>query len=222
MSHHTPARPTVLVATRNVGKLRELGALFSRLGVQLVDLPTAGIAESADEDELETHDTFELNALAKARYFHARSGLPTVADDSGLAVDALGGEPGVRSKRFAGAIGSAKEIDRANNAKLQLALRGVADRRARFVCAAAFVDADGEWVTRGEALGRIVDEPRGAGGFGYDPYFVSDDLGMTFAEAGIAAKERVSHRGRAFRALLAQLDTIWGGRRAVDGRGRAG
>jgi XTP/dITP diphosphohydrolase len=199
---------SVLVATRNRGKLRELRALFHGLGIELVDLNTAGITESPAEDALEVFATFEENALAKARYFHAKAGLPTVADDSGLAVHALGGVPGVHSKRFAGVFGPSGEVDGANNAKLQQVLGGVLDRRATFVCAAAFVDGAREIVTRGEATGRITREPRGSEGFGYDPYFLSDELGKTYGEASVAEKEAVSHRARAFRALVGRLGRL--------------
>jgi len=193
---------TLLLATRSAGKLRELRALFAGASVEVVDLATAGIPESIAEDTLEAFETFEENALAKARYFHGLSGLPTVADDSGLAVAALGGAPGVRSKRFAGATGAARDVDGANNRRLQDALDGVADRTAAFVCAAAYVDATTELVERGEVPGRVTAAASGTEGFGYDPYFWSDELGMTFAEASIAQKETVSHRGRAFRRLL--------------------
>ncbi|AHG90741.1 Nucleoside-triphosphatase rdgB [Gemmatirosa kalamazoonensis] len=220
MTESSASRSRVLVATRNAGKLRELRALFANLGVDLVDLAAAGLPESPEEDELESYDTFESNALAKARHFHALSGLPTVADDSGLSVDALGGSPGVHSKRYAGVVGASAAVDAANNAKLQRALAGAADRRARFVCAAAFVDGGRETVARGEAPGRILDEARGREGFGYDPYFLSDDLGVTFAEASVAQKEGVSHRGRAFRALVSALrEAGWS---AVDGPARTG
>jgi XTP/dITP diphosphohydrolase len=215
----------VLLATRNAGKLRELRALFDGLGVAVVDLVAAGVPESAEEDALEAFDTFEENALAKARYYFERTGLPTIADDSGLAVVALGGAPGVRSKRYSGVTGSTAEVERANNAALQRALAGSADpsnRRAKFVCAAAFVDHEGELVARGETHGEIAFEPRGAEGFGYDPYFVSDDLGVTFAEAGIAEKEAVSHRGRAFRALVASLVERGSQAGLVDGPDGAG
>jgi XTP/dITP diphosphohydrolase len=213
----------ILVATRNAGKLRELRALFAGLGVELVDLAAAGIPETPDEDALEAYDTFEANALAKARHFHALSGLPTIADDSGLAVDALGGAPGVHSKRYSGATGPSAVVDRANNTKLLAALADTGDRGARFVCAAAYVDGERELATRGEALGRIVDDARGSDGFGYDPHFRSDELGLTFAEATVAQKEQVSHRGRAFRALVEALrragDAASG---AVDGPVRSG
>jgi XTP/dITP diphosphohydrolase len=198
---------TILLGTRSDGKLRELRPLFAGVGMRVVSLDEIGLAETADEDALECHDTFEANALAKARYFAARSGgMPTVADDSGLVVSALDGEPGVRSKRWSGSAAVGRELDAANNALLQQRLGGVVDRSARFVCAAALVYGGREVVCRGETLGHILDEPAGAGGFGYDPYFLSTDLGVSFAVASIAEKERVSHRGRAFAALVAELE----------------
>jgi XTP/dITP diphosphohydrolase len=197
---------TLLVATRSAGKLRELRPLLERAGFTPVDLAAAGIPEAPDEDALERFDTFEENALAKARHFHRASGLPTVADDSGLVVDALGGAPGVRSKRWSGRDDlRGQALDDANNALLLASLDGAAPRRARYVCAAAFVDGAGEIVARGETTGRITREPHGANGFGYDPYFASDELRVTFGEATREAKEGVSHRGRAFRALVAEL-----------------
>jgi len=197
----------IVVATRSAGKLAELGPLFGASGFEVVDLAAAGITESAAEDGLEEFATFEENALAKARYF-ARlvGGDPVVADDSGLVVRALGGEPGVRSKRWSGRTDlSGRSLDAANNAKLMSRLAGVSDRAARFVCAAAFVAEGREVVCRGESDGVILAAPRGGGGFGYDPYFESAELGRTFAELSVAEKESVSHRGRAFRALLAAL-----------------
>ena len=194
----------ILLGTRSAGKLREMRPLLEAAGLEVVDLVTAGIRESHHEDALEVFDTFEANALAKARYFADRSAIPTIADDSGLEVFALGGRPGVRSKRYSGRSdlhGAA--LDEANNALLQRELAGHADRRARFVCAAALVHPGGaELVRRGETAGRITLTPRGNGGFGYDPYFEAAELGRTFAEASIAEKERISHRGRALRALL--------------------
>jgi XTP/dITP diphosphohydrolase len=202
----------LLVATRSAGKLHELKPLLAAYGIEAIDLLDAGIPESPHEDDLETADTFEDNALAKARYFHALSGQPTVADDSGLAVDALGGRPGVMSKRWSGRTDlMGQALDDENNRLLldalqRMEVRGDAhDRRARYVCAAAYVDEDREHVCRGEVHGRIVDIARGAGGFGYDPYFLSDELGRTFGEVSRAEKERVSHRARAFRALVEVL-----------------
>lgn len=201
-------RPLVL-ATRSAGKLRELVPLFAASGWDARTLADAGLVETPEEDALEVHATFEQNALAKARWFHARTGLPTVADDSGLAVEALGGAPGVRSKRWAERPELAGHaLDAANNALLLERLAGVADRRARFVCAAAFVDGAREVVRLGECAGRILLAPVDGGhGFGYDPLFESDELGASFAAVSREEKGRVSHRARAFRALLASLAT---------------
>jgi XTP/dITP diphosphohydrolase len=170
--------------------------------VKTVDLAGLEVEEDAvAEAEVEAFDSFEKNAVAKATYFYEVSGgVATIADDSGLEVVALGGAPGVRSRRW-----SEAGTDAANNAKLVSSLTGVADRRARYVCAAAFVGLGRELVQRGAVEGQIVDVPRGAGGFGYDPYFVSAELGKTFAEASLAEKQGVSHRARAFRALLAAI-----------------
>jgi XTP/dITP diphosphohydrolase len=191
--------PVVLVATRNAGKLRELTALFAAAGMKTVDLEGLEIEHDAvAEAEIEVHDSFEANAIAKATYFYEVSGgVACVADDSGLEVEALGGAPGVRSRRW-----SESGTDASNNATLVASLAGIADRRARFVCAAAFVGLGHELVQRGVVEGEIVDAPRGSGGFGYDPHFVSTDLGKTFAEASLAEKAQVSHRARAFTALL--------------------
>jgi XTP/dITP diphosphohydrolase len=196
-----------VLATRSAGKLRELRPIFAEAGVRVVDLAEAGVAESPEEEAIECHETFEANALAKARWFFARcGGLDVIADDSGLALEALGGAPGVRSKRWSGRGDlHGHALDQANNAQLLERLRGVVDRSARFVCAAAWCGARGELVTLGEHAGRIVDSPSGAHGFGYDPYFVSDELGMTLADARTEEKRRVSHRGRAFDALVERL-----------------
>jgi XTP/dITP diphosphohydrolase len=173
----------------------------------VIDLSDAGLDETPAEDAIEAYDSFEQNALAKARYFHAVSGgMDVLADDSGLVVDSLGGEPGVKSKRWSGRLDlSGKELDLANNARLMARLQGVADRRARFVCAAAWCGSAGELVALGEVVGGIVEEPSGAHGFGYDPYFYSTELSMTLADATTEEKRRVSHRGRAFDALVDAL-----------------
>lgn len=177
--------------------------MFTSSGLSVVDLAELGIAESPDEEGLERYDTFEENALSKARYFHRKTGMPVVADDSGLEVTALGGRPGVRSKRWSGRTDlSGRRLDEANNARLLESLAGVTDRRARYVCVAAYVDGELEVVRRGEAPGVIVDEPRGAGGFGYDPYFVAAGAGRTYGELSVSEKESLSHRGRAFSALI--------------------
>ena len=202
----TPA-PWVL-ASRNEGKLRELRALFATHGIAVEDLRDAGVAEDAEaEAAIEAFATFEENALAKAVYFSDRlPGRIVVADDSGLAVTALAGLPGVRSKRWSEVEGLAgAQLDAANNAKLLERMGTVRDRSARFVCAAAWCDGARQLVERGEVPGHIVTEARGEHGFGYDPHFFVDELGMTMAEATVAEKERVSHRGRAFVALLTAL-----------------
>lgn len=198
---------TVVLATRSAGKLRELRSIFAAVGVRVLDLTDAGIDETAAEASIEAFDTFEENALAKARYFFERcGGLDVVADDSGLVVDALGGEPGVRSKRWSGRADlSGQKLDDANNEQLLARLRGVEDRRARFVCVAAWRGGAGEALARGEVVGRIQERAAGSHGFGYDPYFLAEELGMTLGEATTEQKRRVSHRGRAFDALLEEL-----------------
>jgi len=181
-------------------------------GLEVVSLDEAGVAPSPAEDELEPYDTFEENARCKAEYFHRVSGLATVADDSGIMVDALGGEPGVRSKRFApdeGLEGLARDL--ANNRHLLRQLRDVPpeERTARYVCVAWLVDEEGQASSyRGEAPGLIVDEPRGEGGFGYDPHVLDAELGCTYAEMPAEEKNRRSHRGRAFRGLREALSSI--------------
>ena len=192
-----------LLATRSAGKLRELEPLFSGAGIEVITLERAGIPESPHEAGIEIYSTFEENAFAKARYFREVSGLPTLADDSGLEVHALGGDPGVRSKRWSGREDlTGIALDEANNAHLVHALVGVPNRRARYVCVAALTTSAGELARRGEVEGEILEEPRGGGGFGYDPFFFATELGKTFGEASLAEKERVSHRGRAFHALV--------------------
>lgn len=202
-----------LIATRSAGKLRELNQIFGDFKVRVVDLSGAGIPETSGEDDLECFTTFEENAVAKARYFHLASrGMPTFADDSGLVVDALGGEPGVISKRWSGRPDlTGAELDAANNAKLlsrmaaaREANPGVADT-GRYVSVAVYKDGDYETLVRGEVEGRILAEPRGAGGFGYDAYFEAPELGGTFAESSVALTASRGHRGRAFRALLSAL-----------------
>lgn len=201
---------TYLLATRSHGKLRELRDLFATRGLDVIDLADAGVPESPDEETIESWETFEENALAKAQYFHLRSGLPTFADDSGLVVAALDGRPGVRSKRWSGRhdlTGAA--LDAANNDLLHGELRrhGGFPAAAEFVCAAAYADDAQTLVRTGRTGGAIVDHAAGARGFGYDPYFRSAELGRTFAEASVADKRAVSHRGRAFSALLDALST---------------
>jgi XTP/dITP diphosphohydrolase len=210
-----------VLATRNVGKLRELRALFADEGIDVIDLNEAGVPETREEEGLEVFDTFEENALAKARHFSARlPGRVVVADDSGLAVDALRGEPGVRSKRWSGRSDlEGPALDASNNALLLERLEGVVDRSARFVCVAALCDGERELAVRGEVSGRIVEEPRGREGFGYDPHFHVDELGLTLSEATVSEKQGVSHRGRAFSALLAVVRSRGGERVGERGGG---
>ena len=189
---------TLVLATRNEGKLRELARILGyRIGLAGLD------AFPAAPEVPETGATFEANALLKARAIAAFTNLPTVADDSGLCVDALNGMPGVLSARWAGQHGD----DKANLNLLRAQVSEVPDARlgARFVCAAALVvPADGtarEWVVTGEVEGRLIRVPRGSGGFGYDPIFLPNGFNQTTAEMTPDAKDAISHRGRAFRAL---------------------
>ena len=198
----------VLVATRSVHKLRELRELLADFPLDLVSLDEMGI-----EDEVtETGRTFETNARLKATAYARLSGLPTLADDSGLEVDALGGGPGVRTRRYAGERAS----DRENNAKLLRALRGLPpeQRRARYVCvlALALPRQDGSiarlLTARGTCRGRIALSPKGAGGFGYDPIFEPASErpgGRTLGQWSAAEKNRISHRARAARGMARRL-----------------
>ena len=169
----------------------------------------AGLWDSPLEERLELAETFEGNARRKAEYFARLSGRPTVADDSGLEVFSLGGAPGVRSRRWAGAEGTAAQVDAANNTELLRRLRGApeARRRARYRCVLVYLSQPDAVprVFEGVCGGRILEEPMGSGGFGYDPLFFSDELGRTFGEASAEEKDAVSHRGRAVRALADAL-----------------
>lgn len=199
----------LLVATRSPGKQREVRRLLVLPGLEVVFPDDVGLPERPEEEQLEVAESFEGNARAKALHFARLSGLPTVADDAGLEVFALGGFPGVRSKRWAGATGTEAQIGAQNIAALLARLAGAPPekRRAQFRCVLAYYATPGAIpeIFDGRAQGRLLDAPRGAGGFGYDPLFVSDDLGVTFAEADAGEKDRVSHRGRAFAALRAAL-----------------
>jgi XTP/dITP diphosphohydrolase len=201
----------LVVATRSRHKLREIRTILGAVpNLELLDLNDAGIPESQEEEAIEAFATFEENARAKAAWFRERTDLPVVADDSGLAVDVLGGKPGVHSKRFAPNPEEfeGEERDRLNNRYLVELLEGIpADERGgRYVCVAVLDRGDGKPLTfRGEASGRIVFEPAGNGGFGYDPHFLDLELGQTFAEITPEAKDARSHRGKAFRALARHL-----------------
>jgi XTP/dITP diphosphohydrolase len=203
----------LVVATGNAHKLEEirrlLGACVPEVATQQLEL--VPMTELGVPSPVEDGDTFEANALIKARACVAATGLPALADDSGLEVDALAGEPGVRSARYAGEDAT----DGANNAALVAALADVpADRRqGRFVCVAALVTADGRELTRrGTVEGRIVDEPRGDQGFGYDPHFVADATtdGRTNGELSPAEKDAISHRGEAFRRIAEDVARLLG------------
>ena len=207
----------LLVATRSAGKMLEIRRILGRVPeLEVLDLDQAGIPWEAAEEGLEPYATFEENAASKARYFAARSGLATVADDSGIVVDALDGAPGVRTKRFAKDMDPSlgplegQALDDANNRTLVERLQGVepSARTARYVCVAALVRPGGSDVPtfRGEAEGVIIDEPRGKGGFGYDPHVLDPGLGRTFAEMTPGEKDARSHRGAAFRALATWLE----------------
>jgi XTP/dITP diphosphohydrolase len=190
----------LVLASGNEGKLREFRRLLAPLGIEVVAQAELGIAETD-----EPHPTFVENALAKARHASRIAGLPALADDSGICVRALHGVPGVQSARYAGEPRS----DRRNNEKLIADLADIADRRAHYYCMLALMRhgedpepilAEGRWD------GTIIDAPRGSGGFGYDPYFLDPESGLTGAELAPAQKNARSHRGKAIRALIARLE----------------
>jgi XTP/dITP diphosphohydrolase len=190
----------LVLASGNQGKVREMRRLLSPLGIEVIAQAELGIPDAE-----EPHATFVENALAKARHASALSGLPALADDSGVCVAALGGAPGVHSARYAGTPSS----DARNNEKLIAALAGIDDRRAHYACVLVLVRhandpepiiAEGRW------HGRIVDAPRGSGGFGYDPHFEDLSTGMTGAELPLARKNDLSHRGKAMRTLIGRLE----------------
>ncbi len=197
-----PAAPRRLViATANVGKLREFSALLAGLPFALTSAAELGVSSPQ-----ETGRSFLANALLKARHAAHLSGSAAVADDSGLEVDALGGAPGIYSARYAGAGAD----DAANNAKLMKALAGLPPekRRARYRCALVLVDSAEDpapLVAEADWQGLILDAPQGGGGFGYDPYFWLPELGKTAAELPALEKNRLSHRGKALRALRDQM-----------------
>jgi XTP/dITP diphosphohydrolase len=199
----------ILAATRNAGKQEEIRRVLRPSGLEIVFPDDIWLRESSAGDALEAADSFEANARRKAEYFARLSSLPTLADDSGLEVMSLGGAPGVRSKRWAGATGTPAEVDAANNAELLRRLSGApeAQRLARYRCVLVFLSSAGAVpiVSHGDCTGRILEAPRGSGGFGYDPLFFSDEIGKTFGEASAEEKDGVSHRGRALRAFAHAL-----------------
>lgn len=193
--------PAILIATTNTGKLYEVRAVLG-------DLPLRwqGLAEYPSFPEpVEDADSFEGNAILKALYYARLAGCWTLADDSGLEVDALAGAPGVFSSRYAGRNGD----DAANNAKLLAALAGVPPekRTARFRCCLALASPSRLLATTsGTVEGRIIDEPRGNNGFGYDPHFFVPEMGLTTAEMSPEQKNRISHRGRALRCMRLEIE----------------
>jgi XTP/dITP diphosphohydrolase len=193
----------VVVATRNRHKVREIAALLDEVGLSIELVPIDAVAPNVEL--VEDQDTFEGNALAKARQAAQACGMAAIADDSGIEVDALGGAPGVRSARWAGDPCD----DARNNQKLLRELEGVpAERRtARYRCAAVLVDLERrkEVVRSGACEGVVLASPRGQGGFGYDPLFFLPELGQTMAEIDLGQKNRLSHRAAAFRALAVAI-----------------
>ncbi|MGE5713007.1 MAG: RdgB/HAM1 family non-canonical purine NTP pyrophosphatase [Betaproteobacteria bacterium] len=185
----------IVLASSNAGKLREFRALLAELDFEVIAQGELGI-EAAEEPHL----TFVENALAKARHAAVRSGLPALADDSGLCVAALGGAPGVHSARFSGSNAS----DESNNAELLRRLHGHAERRAHYTCvlvAVAAADDPEPLIAEARWPGTILAQPRGVGGFGYDPLFLLPELGLSAAELAPDEKNRISHRGQAMREL---------------------
>ena len=199
MSRSRALATEAVLATGNAGKLREMAALLAPIGLRLTAQGELGIAAAA-----ETGVTFVENALQKARHASGAAGLPAIADDSGLVVPALGGAPGVRSARYAGDDAT----DAQNNRKLIGALADIEDRSAWFYCALVFIERPEDpapLLATGLWRGRIIDQPRGGGGFGYDPHFLVPHLGRTSAELAPEEKNALSHRGQAVAALLQRL-----------------
>jgi XTP/dITP diphosphohydrolase len=193
----------IVIASNNPGKLRELVALLRPIGIEAVPQSELGVGE-ADEP----HETFLENALAKARHASRATGLPALADDSGLCVAALNGAPGVHSAHFAGRQGSREERDARNNARLVAELAQCHDRAAYYYCVLVLVrgpDDPAPIVVDGTWHGEILEGPRGSNGFGYDPYFKTDQRGLTAAEMPQDDKNRLSHRGKALARLAARL-----------------
>jgi len=188
-----------VLASNNAKKLIEMRDILSEFGVSVISLAEAGI----DSEPEETGTTFEENALIKAHAASKASGMPAIADDSGLCVDALGGAPGVLSARYGG------DERQSDEDRVALLLRNLGDntnRAAKFMCAVACVFPDGrEFTVYGECAGEITDAPRGAGGFGYDPVFLVAGMGLTMAELDPAEKNKISHRGNAMKKLKKEL-----------------
>lgn len=203
MTHSLKPGDSVLIASTNRGKIVEVRQILSMLPLELLTAEDVGPWPDIDE----TGDTYEENALLKGRAVSALKGMAALADDSGIEVDALGGAPGVRSARFAGPAAT----DEDNNALLIHRLHGVAPqaRTARYRCVAVLVGPDGEEVSgSGACEGRISLAPAGTGGFGYDPWFIPEGETRTMAELTPQEKDAISHRGKALRALAAQLSHL--------------
>lgn len=192
------SEPRLVIASNNAGKIREIKAILGACFPSIVSMAEAGLHMDIEE----TGATFEENAILKARAVALACGGPALADDSGLAVDALGGAPGIYSARYSGGD------DQDNNDKLLREMQGRADRRARYVCAMALAHPDGMVITaEGRCEGSIGTEPRGKRGFGYDPLFLVEGYdGLTMAELPDEEKNCISHRKRAIEALLAKLE----------------
>ncbi len=189
----------IVIASNNAGKLREIQHILAPLDFEAVPQGSFGVPECP-----EPHVTFVENCIAKARHASAHTGLPALADDSGICVDALNGQPGVYSARYAGEPKS----DQRNNEKLIEALKGNANRKAHYYCVMVYVryaDDPQPIITEGAWHGEIIDTPRGDGGFGYDPYFLVPAFGRTGAELSADDKNAISHRGQALRALAERL-----------------
>jgi|YNPNPStandDraft_1061719.scaffolds.fasta_scaffold32904_2 XTP/dITP diphosphohydrolase len=194
----------ILIATHNRGKLREYAALLAGLPIEWVTLDDVGVSTEVEE----TGSTFEQNALLKAEAYARLSGLPTLADDSGLEVDALGGAPGVQSARYAGS--DASDADRYRLLLERMKNVPDAQRSARFRCVVALYIPGGEvYTAEGICEGRITHAPRGTYGFGYDPVFFVNECGVTMAELAPEIKNRISHRARAVQALRPQLAKLF-------------
>ena len=189
----------IVIASNNAGKLREIEAILAPLGIAIVPQWALGVPEAE-----EPHPTFVENALVKARNAARHTGMPALADDSGICVNALGGAPGVQSARYAGEPKS----DERNNRKLVDALRGSSDRAAYYFAVLVLVDHENDprpLIAEGVWHGEVIDAPRGTGGFGYDPYFYLPQVGMTAAELPPEQKNRVSHRALALHRLAGLL-----------------
>ncbi len=198
----------LVIASNNPGKLREIGAILAPLAIEAVPQGMLGVSEAE-----EPYDTFVENALAKARHASRVTGLPALADDSGVCVHALGGEPGVHSARYAETADTVQreDQDRRNNEKLLHALTNAADRSAHYYCVIVLVrraDDPQPLIAEAEWHGEILPAPRGQGGFGYDPLFLIPEFGRTGAELLSEEKNRVSHRGRALAMLVERLRTL--------------